>query len=83
MCLILFSHNQHPTYKLILAANRDEFYNRKTERASHWPTHDNIIGGRDMEAMRKDGTCGTWMAMTTSGKIAMITNYTMIQDNTI
>jgi uncharacterized protein with NRDE domain len=56
-------------------ANRDEFYNRKTERASYWPTHHNIVGGRDMEATRKDGTCGTWMAMTTSGKIAMITNY--------
>lgn len=75
MCLILFSFQNHPTYKLILAANRDEFYSRKTEPASHWPNHKNIIGGRDMEAMSEDGTCGTWMGMTTTGKIAMVTNY--------
>jgi uncharacterized protein with NRDE domain len=75
MCLILFSFNQHPTYKLILAANRDEFYVRKTESADYWPDHKNILGGRDLEAMREDGTSGTWMAMTTSGKIALVTNY--------
>jgi uncharacterized protein with NRDE domain len=75
MCLILFSLNQHPEYKLILMANRDEFYNRKTEAADYWPDHNTILGGRDLEAMRPDGSCGTWMAMTTSGKIAMITNY--------
>jgi uncharacterized protein with NRDE domain len=75
MCLILFSFHQHPTYKFILAANRDEFYARKTEPASFWPNHTYILGGRDVEAIRQDGTCGTWMAMTTSGKIAMITNY--------
>jgi uncharacterized protein with NRDE domain len=75
MCLILFSLNQHPEYKLILMANRDEFYNRKTEAADYWRDHNTILGGRDLEAMRPDGSCGTWMAMTTSGKIAMITNY--------
>lgn len=75
MCLILFSFHQHPLYKFILTANRDEFYARKTEAASYWPDHKNIIGGRDLEAIREDGTCGTWMGMTTTGKIAMITNY--------
>jgi uncharacterized protein with NRDE domain len=75
MCLILFSLNEHPQYKLILVANRDEFYARKTESANYWPGHPNILGGRDLEAMREDGTCGTWMAITTSGKIAMVTNY--------
>jgi uncharacterized protein with NRDE domain len=75
MCLIVFSLNQHAKYKLILAANRDEFYNRKTETTDYWPGHKNILGGRDLEAMHPDGTCGTWMAMTTSGRIAMVTNY--------
>jgi len=75
MCLILFSLRQHTTYKLILAANRDEFYNRKTETASYWPDHPEILGGKDLEARRQNGTCGTWMAMTTVGKIAMVTNY--------
>lgn len=75
MCLIFLSLQQHPKYKLILAANRDEFYARKTDTASFWPGHKNILGGRDLEAMREDKTCGTWMAMTTTGKIAMVTNY--------
>ena len=69
MCLIFLSLNDHPTYKLIVAANRDEFYNRKTAAASYWQDHPTLLGGRDLEAS------GTWMGMTTSGKISMLTNY--------
>jgi uncharacterized protein with NRDE domain len=69
MCLIFFSIRQHPAYKLMVAANRDEFYNRKTAAASFWQDHPQILGGRDLEAF------GTWMAMTKSGKISMLTNY--------
>jgi uncharacterized protein with NRDE domain len=69
MCLIFFSLKTHPTYKLIVAGNRDEFYNRKTAKAQFWDDHPDILGGRDLEAG------GTWMAMTKSGKIAMLTNY--------
>jgi uncharacterized protein with NRDE domain len=69
MCLIFLSVNQHPTYSLIVAANRDEFYERKTAPADFWKDHPHVLGGRDLEAG------GTWMAMTKSGKISMITNY--------
>lgn len=69
MCLIFLSLNNHPTYKLVVAANRDEFYNRKTAPASFWKDHTNIVGGRDLEAM------GTWMAMSKQGKISLVTNY--------
>lgn len=69
MCLIFLSINDHPKYKLIIAANRDEFYARKTAAADYWTDHPEIVGGRDLEAM------GTWMAMTKSGKIGMVTNY--------
>ena len=69
MCLIFFSLKQHPDYKLIVAANRDEFYNRKTDAADFWKDQPNIVGGRDLEAN------GTWLGMTTSGKISMLTNY--------
>lgn len=73
MCLIFFSINQHPEYKLILAGNRDEFYSRKTALAKFW--NEPIVGGCDLEAVSPDGTCGTWMAMTKTGKLAFITNY--------
>jgi uncharacterized protein with NRDE domain len=69
MCLIFLSINDHPKYKLIIAANRDEFYARKTAAADYWKDHPEIVGGRDLEAM------GTWMAMTKAGKIGMVTNY--------
>ncbi|HOX83381.1 MAG TPA: NRDE family protein [Chryseolinea sp.] len=69
MCLIFLSLHHHPTYKLIVAANRDEFYNRKTAAADYWEDHPTLLGGRDLEAS------GTWMGMNTSGKISMLTNY--------
>ena len=69
MCLIFLPLNNHPKYKLIVAANRDEFYNRKTAAASYWKDHPTLLGGRDLEAS------GTWMGITTSGKISMLTNY--------
>ena len=69
MCLIFLSVNQHPTYKLIVAANRDEFYNRRTAAAAYWKDHPDILGGRDLEAK------GTWLGVTSSGKISLLTNY--------
>ncbi len=69
MCLIFIGLKQHPDYKFVLAANRDEFYKRKTSPAAHWPDNLNIIGGRDLEAG------GTWLGMNLNGKISMVTNY--------
>lgn len=69
MCLIFISVNDHPDYKLIVAANRDEFYDRKTAPVHQWEDHPEIIGGRDLEAG------GTWLGVTRSGRISMVTNY--------
>jgi uncharacterized protein with NRDE domain len=69
MCLIFLSINKHPDFKLVVAANRDEFYNRKTAAADFWQDQPSIVGGRDLEAG------GTWLAMSKKGRIAMVTNY--------
>ena len=70
MCLILFNYKKHPRYKLILAANRDEFYKRPTAIANFWEDNPKIIAGRDLEAN------GTWMGINKkNGKLAMLTNY--------
>ena len=37
MCLIFISLHHHPNYKLIVAANRDEFYARQTAQADSCP----------------------------------------------
>lgn len=74
MCLIFISVQDHPQYKLIVAANRDEFYQRKTAAAAYWPDHPQLLGGRDLEAK------GTWMAMHKNGRLAMVTNYRDIRN---
>ncbi|KGM45601.1 NRDE family protein [Neobacillus niacini] len=69
MCLILFASKVHPEYKLIVAANRDEFYQRPTVPAHFWEDDSEILAGRDLEKM------GTWMGVTKNGQFAALTNY--------
>lgn len=69
MCLILFAYRQHPRYPLILAANRDEFYDRPTQALAFWTDHPEIAAGRDLQRM------GTWLGITRKGRLAAITNY--------
>ncbi|MBT2699626.1 NRDE family protein [Bacillus sp. ISL-40] len=69
MCLIVFAYRVHPVYKLLVAANRDEFYGRLTAPAHYWEDRPDILAGRDLEKM------GTWMGVTTSGRFAALTNY--------
>jgi uncharacterized protein with NRDE domain len=69
MCLIVFANNVHPKYKLIFAANRDEFYNRPTEQADFWKDYPELLAGKDLQAG------GTWMGITKQGRFAAITNF--------
>ncbi|MEH7107889.1 NRDE family protein [Bacillus sp. JJ1764] len=69
MCLILFAYKVHPIYKLLVAANRDEFLQRPTLSAHYWEDHPEILAGRDLEKL------GTWMGVTRYGRMAALTNY--------
>lgn len=69
MCLVNFHFRDHPIYKLIVVANRDEFYDRPTATAGFWEDYPNILGGRDLMHM------GTWLGMTKNGRFAALTNY--------
>ncbi len=69
MCLILLSFKSHPAYKLIIAANRDEYFDRPTAQATFWEERSDLIAGRDLRAG------GTWLGITRKGRIAAITNY--------
>lgn len=69
MCLLLISYEMHQEYPLIVAANRDEFYHRPTEKAHFWEEYPFLLAGRDAEAG------GTWLGINKSGRFAAITNY--------
>lgn len=69
MCIVTFHFQQHPKYKLIVAANRDEFYERPAAPVHFWEDQPNVLAGRDLEAK------GTWLGMTKEGKFATLTNY--------
>lgn len=69
MCLIVFACDAHPRYKLVVAANRDEFYRRPTAPAAFWPDCPTLLAGRDLQ----EG--GTWLGVTRAGRFAALTNY--------
>ncbi|MDQ7744523.1 NRDE family protein [Hydrogenophaga pseudoflava] len=70
MCLIAFAIETAPARPLLLAANRDEFFERPTEPLHRWalPDGTGVVGGRDL----RDG--GTWLGMNEAGRVAMLTN---------
>jgi uncharacterized protein with NRDE domain len=89
MCLLVCSWDPKASPSLIIAANRDEFLDRPSQTAHFWPkesggggnsnnndsnnnnskSHPAVYGPRDL----KMG--GTWLACSTTGRFATITNY--------
>ncbi len=69
MCLIAFALDVHPRYALVLVANRDEYRQRPTDPAGFWSDAPQVLAGRDQLAG------GTWIGITTGGKLAAVTNY--------
>lgn len=69
MCLIVFAFQQHPDYPLIVAANRDEYYQRPTATAHYWDEQPHIFAGRDLEGQ------GTWLGINQAGSFAALTNF--------
>lgn len=71
MCLIVFSYKTHPKYKLVVATNRDEFYNRPTRPAQFWTDEGQpqLLAGKDLKAN------GTWMGISKNGKWGALTNF--------
>lgn len=69
MCLILFAYRVVPGAPLIVAANRDEHFNRPAAPAAIWDDHPGILAGRDLSGG------GTWLGVSTSGRFAALTNF--------
>jgi uncharacterized protein with NRDE domain len=69
MCLVLLAHDIHPKYRLIVAANRDEFYDRPTSPAGYWNDAPDVLAGGDLRAG------GTWLGIARNGRFAAVTNF--------
>lgn len=70
MCLIAFAMGAQAHGPLLIAANRDEFWQRPTLPLDRWtlPNGVEVCSGRDVQAG------GTWLGVTPQGRVAMLTN---------
>ena len=76
MCLVFVAWRAHPRYRLVVAANRDEYHARPTAPAAPWDAaharpagEGRVLAGRDLVAG------GTWLGVTAEGRFAALTNY--------
>lgn len=77
MCILFIAYNYHPKYQLIVAANRDEHFERPTALADFWQDDPAVLGGRDLEQL------GTWMGIRMNGRFAALTNFRDINEDKI
>ena len=73
MCLLVLAWNAHPRYRLIVAANRDEYHDRPAEPLGGWPPPQEMLAGRDLRAG------GTWLGVDRRRRFGVITNFRDLQ----
>lgn len=69
MCSIFLAYHAHPRYRLVVAANRDEFFDRPTAPAQFWDDMPNVLAGRDLRGG------GTWLGLGSGQRFAAVTNF--------
>ncbi|ETS77743.1 hypothetical protein PFICI_09805 [Pestalotiopsis fici W106-1] len=73
MCIGLLA-TSHPKYALVILDSREEYILRPTSRPHFWthrPSGNVVLSSRDL--LR--ATRGTWMGMTRTGRVAVLTNF--------
>lgn len=73
MCLLVLAWQVHPRYRLVVAANRDEFHARPAAALARWAAPDEILAGRDLQAG------GTWLALDRARRFGVVTNFRELQ----
>src|SRR5579862_34755 len=72
MCLLVVAFRAHPQYRLVVAANRDEFHDRPAAPLAKWSAPE-ILAGRDLRAG------GTWLAVDRTRRFGVVTNFRDMQ----
>lgn len=68
MCLLVLAWHAHPRYRLVVAANRDEYHGRPAAALAPW-NEAPILAGRDLEAG------GTWLGVDRARRFGIVTNF--------
>jgi uncharacterized protein with NRDE domain len=71
MCLAAFAAGLNDRFPFVLLANRDEGFERDAAAMAWWPgrgAEPGLLAGRDLSAG------GTWLGLTASGRLALVTN---------
>ncbi|HWW32780.1 MAG TPA: NRDE family protein [Steroidobacteraceae bacterium] len=74
MCLLVLAWQAHPRYRLVVAANRDEFHERPAAPLARWPEPPGILAGRDLRA------AGTWLGLDPARRFGVVTNFRELQE---
>jgi uncharacterized protein with NRDE domain len=72
MCLLVLAWQVHPRYRLVVAANRDEYHERPAAPLAKWPDIA-LLAGRDLRAH------GTWLGLDRARRFAVVTNFRELQ----
>ncbi len=73
MCLLVLAWAAHPRYRLVVAANRDEYHERPAAPLAKWPEPPGILAGRDLRA------AGTWLGIDPARRFGVVTNFRELQ----
>jgi uncharacterized protein with NRDE domain len=69
MCLLVLAWRIHPRFRLVIAANRDEFHVRPAAPLAPWADLAGVVGGRDLQAG------GAWFAVDARQRVGIVTNF--------
>jgi uncharacterized protein with NRDE domain len=73
MCLLMIAWQAHPQYRLVVAANRDEYHERPAAPLAKWPPPLELIAGRDLRGG------GTWLGIDRERRFGVVTNFRELQ----
>ncbi|HEY4213193.1 MAG TPA: NRDE family protein [Steroidobacteraceae bacterium] len=73
MCLLVIAWQAHPRYRLVVAANRDEFHERPAAPMAKWPAPNDLLAGRDLRSG------GTWLGLDRRRRFGVVTNFRDLQ----
>jgi uncharacterized protein with NRDE domain len=68
MCVVALGWQVSDEWPLVLIGNRDEYHARPAAPLAGWDDGTGIIAGRDLQSG------GTWLGVSTQGRLAVITN---------